>query len=243
MAWALPVGAPRCVSSVRLGARALTPFSLVGSWLPILKAAGARLTVTLLSGHDRPLERTAARTRSRASRTAASGNPTIVKPGSPLETWTSTETARPTAPLSVAEATAASTRGNGRTRGRPGTCRLRCRPDLAVLGRQVLVGPGVPYRLRMILLQLWPGSPRSNLMSIDRHSAGNWRNPTVAHLNVELHDGCGEPRNHKVPDRHRPSRQASRPKQRTPRPERHCPSASGRSRSERSLRPAVRSQR
>jgi len=24
----------------------------------------------------------------------------------------------------------------------------------------------------------------------------------VAHLNVELHDGCGEPRIHKVPDRH-----------------------------------------
>ena len=47
--------------------------------------------------------------RSRASRTAASGSPTIVKPGRPLETWTSTETARPTAPLRVAEATEAST--------------------------------------------------------------------------------------------------------------------------------------
>ena len=67
-------------------------------------------------GQGRPLDRMAARTRSRASRTAASGNPTIVKPGSPLETWTSTETERPTAPLSVAEATAASTRGNGLTR-------------------------------------------------------------------------------------------------------------------------------
>ena len=67
--------------------------------------------MTLRSGQGRPLESTAARTRSRASRTAASGSPTIVKPGSPFETWTSTETARPTAPLSVAEATAASTAG------------------------------------------------------------------------------------------------------------------------------------
>ena len=35
----------------------------------------------------------------------------MVKPGRPLETWTSTETARPMAPLSVAEAIVASTRG------------------------------------------------------------------------------------------------------------------------------------
>jgi hypothetical protein len=63
----------------------------------------------------RPLEMMAARTRSRASRTAASGRPTMVKPGSPFETCTSTETACPTAPVRVAEATAASTQGNGRT--------------------------------------------------------------------------------------------------------------------------------
>ena len=75
---------------------------------PLRTPDGARLTVTLRSGHVRPLERMAARTRSRASRTAASGRPTMVKPGSPLETWTSTETGRPTAPLSVAEATEAS---------------------------------------------------------------------------------------------------------------------------------------
>ncbi len=81
---------------------------------PLRMPEGARLTVTRRSGHGRPLDRTAARTRSRASRTAASGRPTIVKPGRPLETWTSTETARPTAPLSVAEATAASMLGNGR---------------------------------------------------------------------------------------------------------------------------------
>ena len=38
----------------------------------------------------------------------------MVKPGRPFETWTSTETGRPTAPFSVAEATSASTWGNGR---------------------------------------------------------------------------------------------------------------------------------
>lgn len=76
---------------------------------PLRTPEGARFAVILRIGQGRLLDRMAARTRSRASRTAASGRPTIVKPGSPLETWTSTETGRPTAPLSVAEATAAST--------------------------------------------------------------------------------------------------------------------------------------
>ena len=66
---------------------------------------GARLTVTRCIGHCRPLERIAARTLSRASRTAVSGSPTIVKLGRPLETWTSTDTAQPMAPFRVAEAT------------------------------------------------------------------------------------------------------------------------------------------
>ena len=78
---------------------------------PFRMPEGAKLTVTRRSGQGRPDERTAARTRSRDSRTAASGRPTMVKPGNPLETWTSTETGRPTAPLSVAEATEASTTG------------------------------------------------------------------------------------------------------------------------------------
>ena len=38
----------------------------------------------------------------------------MVNPGSPFEMWTSTETGRPTAPLSVAEATVASMGENGR---------------------------------------------------------------------------------------------------------------------------------
>ncbi len=85
---------------------------------PLRTPDGTRLTVTRRRGQGSPLERTAARTRSRASRTAASGSPTMVKPGSPLETSTSTETRRPRAPLSVADATAASMRKNGRARGR-----------------------------------------------------------------------------------------------------------------------------
>ena len=68
---------------------------------------GARFTVTRDIGQGRPLESTAARTRSRASRTAASGRPTMVNPGRPFVTWTSTETAQPMAPLSVAEVIAA----------------------------------------------------------------------------------------------------------------------------------------
>jgi hypothetical protein len=73
--------------------------------------------VTLRSGHVTPLDRMAARTRSRASLTDASGSPTMVNPGSPFEMWTSTETGRPTAPLSAAEATVASMPENGRIGG------------------------------------------------------------------------------------------------------------------------------
>jgi hypothetical protein len=69
------------------------------------------LTVTRRDGHDRWLDKRAARTRSRDSRTAASGNPTMVKPGNPAETWTSTETGRPSTPYRVAEAMHASMAG------------------------------------------------------------------------------------------------------------------------------------
>src|SRR5713226_9628906 len=74
---------------------------------PFLIPDGARLTVTRRSGHDRPLDNNAARTLSRDSRTAASGRPTTVNPGSPLETWTSTETLTPSTPIRTAEGMAA----------------------------------------------------------------------------------------------------------------------------------------
>ncbi len=51
----------------------------------------------------RPLESRAARTRSRASRQAASGSPRTAKPGKPFETCTSTRTGRPRTPSRVAD--------------------------------------------------------------------------------------------------------------------------------------------
>ncbi len=66
---------------------------------------GARLTVTRWVGQRRWLESSAARTRSRASRHVVSGRPTIVKPGSPAEAWTSTRTWWPSTPRSVADGT------------------------------------------------------------------------------------------------------------------------------------------
>ena len=76
---------------------------------PLRRPDGARLTVIRFRGHPRPLDMTALRTLSRDSRQAASGNPTMAKPGSPLDTWTSTLTARPSTPRSVAAGTVAST--------------------------------------------------------------------------------------------------------------------------------------
>ena len=51
---------------------------------------GARFTVIFLLGQSSPLEISAARTRSRASRHATSGWPTMTKPGRPPAAWTST---------------------------------------------------------------------------------------------------------------------------------------------------------
>jgi hypothetical protein len=70
---------------------------------------GARFTVTRALGHASRLDMSAARTRSRASRHVVSGRPTTVNAGSPLDTWTSTRTGRPSTPSRVADATDAST--------------------------------------------------------------------------------------------------------------------------------------
>ena len=74
------------------------------------RSAGARFTVIRRGGKARPLLRIAPRTRSRASCRAASGSPTIVKPGRPGATSTSTRITRPSIPWSVAAWTVASTR-------------------------------------------------------------------------------------------------------------------------------------
>src|SRR5690606_6125558 len=56
------------------------------------RSAGARLMVMRRAGYSNWAQRIAARTRSRDSRTAASGRPTIWVEGSPPERWTSTRT-------------------------------------------------------------------------------------------------------------------------------------------------------
>ena len=77
---------------------------------PTLRSpGGARFTVTRHIGHVRPVESSAARTRSRASRQVVSGRPTTVKPGRPWDTWTSTRTGRPSTPSRVADWAVAST--------------------------------------------------------------------------------------------------------------------------------------
>jgi hypothetical protein len=65
--------------------------------------AGARLTVTTPDGREKPLFRSADRTRSRASRTLGSGRPTIVNAGRPDETSTSTSRTRASIPIVAAE--------------------------------------------------------------------------------------------------------------------------------------------
>ena len=59
----------------------------------------------------------------------ASGRPTMVKPGSPLDTWTSTETGRPTAPMRVAVAIEASMPRNGRAQFESATATFRFSGD------------------------------------------------------------------------------------------------------------------
>ena len=83
------------------------------------RSAGARLTVIRRGGNARPLLRIAPRTRSRASWSAASGRPTMVNPGRPGATSTSTRMTRPSMPWSVAARTVASTPGPYRRRLTP----------------------------------------------------------------------------------------------------------------------------
>ncbi len=72
------------------------------------RSAGARFTVTDLAGKRYSEIAMAARTRSRASRTAVSGNPTTVsRPRSPPPTWASTLTGRTSTPTKATEWVAA----------------------------------------------------------------------------------------------------------------------------------------
>ena len=66
-------------------------------------------TVTRVGGKGKPALRIAVLTRSRLSRTVASGNPTIVTPGRPPATSTSTETGIASTPKTAAALNRAST--------------------------------------------------------------------------------------------------------------------------------------
>ena len=72
--------------------------------VPALRtSAGARLTVTRCSGKSKPELRIADRTRSRLSRTLASGRPTSTSEGSPKVTSTSTSTGMASRPKRAAD--------------------------------------------------------------------------------------------------------------------------------------------
>ena len=72
-------------------------------------SAGARLTVIRCGGNSNPELRIALRTRSRLSRTLASGRPTIVNTGMPKDTSTSTCTGQASTPITAAVRRHAST--------------------------------------------------------------------------------------------------------------------------------------
>src|SRR5262249_23431175 len=77
------------------------------------RSAGARFTTTFLPGSGNPTKRSADRMRSRLSFTAASGRPTMVRPGRPAPTAVSTTTARPSRPTRAAEYARATVTASG----------------------------------------------------------------------------------------------------------------------------------
>jgi hypothetical protein len=109
------------ILTVRQHAEAASTPSAIGrsKAAPTLRtSAGARLTVMRPSGNGKPELRMAVRTRSRLSRTVRSGNPTIVMPGRPGDTSTSTDTGTASMPHTAAARSLAST-GRDRAIGRP----------------------------------------------------------------------------------------------------------------------------
>ena len=95
------------------------------------RSAGARFTVMRCGGKSKPELRMAARTRSRLSRTLASGSPTMAKTGRPKATSASTDTGSASTPTRVALCTWAST---------PAAIQTRCRADWRGIQRARLQG-------------------------------------------------------------------------------------------------------
>ncbi len=108
-------------------------------------SAGARLTVMRSAGNGKPEFRIAVRTRSRLSRTVASGNPTIVIPGNPGETSTSTETGTASTPNTAAAHKRASTRMSLAISGP-----AKCGPDRRVRTEGTQVRPPGARSLRHV---------------------------------------------------------------------------------------------
>ncbi len=107
-----PTSATRASPSHSSCPEALSSPAAIARSIPgpaLRRLAGARLTTMRRSGNSKPQLTIAARTRSRASRTAASGNPTMVKFGSPRWTSTSTRTGRAAMPSRVKVRAVAST--------------------------------------------------------------------------------------------------------------------------------------
>jgi hypothetical protein len=73
------------------------------------RSAGAKLTVILRKGNLNPLFSNAPRMRTLPSFTPASGRPTMLQPGRPCDTSTSTLIGAASMPMTVAESTRAST--------------------------------------------------------------------------------------------------------------------------------------
>jgi len=99
-----PASATRASPSHSSCPEALSSATAIARSIPgpaLRRLAGARLTTIRRSGNSKPQLTRAARTRSRASRTAASGSPTIVKFGRPRWTSTSTRTGRAEMPSRV----------------------------------------------------------------------------------------------------------------------------------------------
>ncbi len=158
---------------------AVRPSSSVSSWLlatriaaamarscPVPsfgRSAGARLTVIRRAGTSKPELRSADLTRSRASSTALPGSPTIVSPGSPNETSTSTRTGMPSTPT-IDALTAFASMGTPRREAMIGCG--RCRPPACsppYYQRR-------PAGRRLGMAAYWPISPGLSAVRLGREA-------------------------------------------------------------------------
>src|SRR5436190_1890945 len=101
-------------SGGRTSAATMTPMAIGRSKEEpsFFTSAGAKFTVILWAGKENPEFLTAVTTRSRDSRTPASGSPTMLKAGRPNRKSTSTQTGYPSTPWTAADNTRANIIGS-----------------------------------------------------------------------------------------------------------------------------------